>query len=590
MRINTNISALIANSHLRANDNLMSETMERLSSGLKLNRSADDSAGMAIASRMRTQIRGLDQANENASDGESLVQSAEGALNEVTAMIQRMRELAVQGANGTNGDDEREAITQEITALQDEIERIAKDTEFNGKPLLDGSQERRRYNNVTGTDVVALSEQVPAGNYAITVTKLGTQAVKEVEVAQNDEYVIQESGVIRINGYEVRVNEGDTVADVKVKLVDAGDKLNLTTEFEDAAGGAASTLTFTSYEYGQAISIETSASTNELCEVFGFMPEAVTTLTFAGNDADKITKSGVITINGQDVVINPIKVQDDPNTADIDETVENTVGDMKKMLVEAANSAGLSASIDSGAVVFTAYSNGGSIDIQTDTVSAAWFTTAEFTKEDVTESGTDMKAELIRESQVATSEFSNTAVVTFEGNKAIIRDNGGFEMEYKLYPDEMKQEDIDKIATADGLSITTEVKDLGMMTLHIGAREGQIMDVNIPEISLEALGIDMINTNTEFGCGKAITALDGALDFVSALRSSLGAYQNRLDSTISNLSVVEENMTSAISRIEDADMAAEMTEFTKLQVLTQASTAMVAQANERPQTVLQLLQ
>ncbi|MBP3543512.1 MAG: flagellin FliC3, partial [Lachnospiraceae bacterium] len=172
----------------------------------------------------------------------------------------------------------------------------------------------------------------------------------------------------------------------------------------------------------------------------------------------------------------------------------------------------------------------------------------------------------------------------------IIRDNGGFEMEYKLYPDEMKAEDLQTLADGNSLTITTEVKDLGMMTLHIGAREGQIVDVNIPEISLEALGIDMINTNTEFGCGKAITALDGALDFVSALRSSLGAYQNRLDSTISNLSVVEENMTSAISRIEDADMAAEMTEFTKLQVLTQASTAMVAQANERPQTVLQLLQ
>lgn len=591
MRINTNISALIANSHLRANDNLMSDTMERLSSGLKLNRSADDSAGMAIASRMRTQIRGLDQANENASDGESLVQSAEGALNEVTAMIQRMRELAVQGANGTNGDDEREAITQEISALQDGIERIAKDTEFNGKPLLDGSQERRRYNNVTGTDVVALSEQVPAGNYAITVTELGTQAVKTAEFTENDEYVIQESGVIRINGYEVRVNEGDTVADVKVKLVDAGDKLNLTTEFEEAAAGAAGgTMTFTSYEYGESISIETSASTNELCEVFGFKPEAVTTLTFTGNDTDAITQSGVITINGQDVVINPIKVQDDPNTPDVNEEAVNTVGDVKKMLVEAANSAGLSAAIENGGVVFTAYSNGGTIDIQTDAVSETWFTAAEFTKEDVTVSGTDMKAELVREAQVATSEFSNTAVVTFEGNKAVIRDNGGFEMEYKLYPDEMTAEDLQTLADGNSLTITTEVKDLGMMTLHIGAREGQIVDVNIPEISLEALGIDMINTNTEYGCGKAITALDGALDFVSALRSSLGAYQNRLDSTISNLSVVEENMTSAISRIEDADMAAEMTEFTKLQVLTQASTAMVAQANERPQTVLQLLQ
>ncbi|MBO5278480.1 MAG: flagellin [Lachnospiraceae bacterium] len=476
MRINTNISALIANSHLRRNDSYMSDTMERLSSGLKLNRSADDSAGMAIASRMRTQIKGLDQANHNASDGESLVQSAEGALNEVAAMLQRMRELAVQGANGTNGDGEREAITQEISALQDEIERIARDTEFNGKPLLDGTQERRRYNNVAGTAVTELSEYVEAGDYAIKVTGLGTQATTTKTVAGNDTDTIKETGIIRINGYEIVAKEGDTVADVKSKIVTAADKMNMTAEFDTDAGE----LTLTTYEYGSSAKIVSSASTTELCNLFGF-----------------------------------------------------TLGD----------------------------------DIA---------------------SGTDMQGELIRETK-GVSEFKNTAVVTFDGNKAIIKDNGGFEMEYTLYKDEMRDADIASIENV-GLTIGTKVKDLGMMTLHIGAREGQIVDVNIPKISLESLGIDLINTNTQYGCGKAITALDGAIDMISSIRSSLGAYQNRLDSTISNLSVTSENMTAAISRIEDADMAAEMTEYTKYQVLAQASTAMVAQANERPQTVLQLLQ
>ena len=141
MRINTNITALVANSHLEANDTMLGKTLERLSSGYKINRSADDSAGMAIASKMRTQIKGLDQANRNASDGVSLVQTAEGALNEVEAMLQRMRQLAVQGANGTNSDGERKAITEEIDALKEEIERIAKTTEFNKQPLLDGTQE-----------------------------------------------------------------------------------------------------------------------------------------------------------------------------------------------------------------------------------------------------------------------------------------------------------------------------------------------------------------------------------------------------------------------------------------------------------------
>lgn len=479
MRINTNISAIIANSHLRTNDDMMSQTMERLSSGLKLNHSADDTAGMAIASRMRTQIRGLEQANDNAADGVSLVQTAEGALSEVTNMLQRMRELAVQGANGTNSDEEREAITQEISALQDEIERIGTTTEFNGKPLLDGSQERRRYNDVLGTDVTYLADEVPAGDYAITISGLCEQAEADFTLGEADNYQFQESSLIRINGYEIVVKQGDSVADVKAQMVAAADKLNMKAAF------TGNKLTLTTYEYGSAAEIKTSAGSQELCDVLG------------------------LTLNDRVVT------------------------------------------------------------------------------------GKDIAATIVKESATnPVSEFSNTAVVTCEGNSAIIRDNGGFEMTYTIYPDEMKQDDLDEITdiAGNGLTIHTQVKDLGMMTLHVGAREGQIVDVNIPEISLRSLGIDMINTNTEYGCGAAMTALDGALKFVSEVRSSLGAYQNRLDSTISNLSVVEENMTAAISRIEDADMAEEMTEYTKLQVLTQASTAMVAQANERPQTVLQLLQ
>lgn len=479
MRINTNISALIANSHLKTNDDLMSQTMERLSSGLKLNHSADDTAGMAIASRMRTQIKGLDQANDNASDGVSLVQTAEGALNEVTSMLQRMRELAVQGANGTNSDAEREAITLEISNLQEEIERIGTTTEFNGKPLLDGSQERRRYTDVLGTDVTYLADDVSAGDYAIKVKGLCEQGVGTYTGtyggAQGDAYAFQSNGMIRLNGYEITIKQGDSLADVKSQIVAAADKLNLKAEFTTG------NLELTTYEYGSAAEIKTSASTQELCDVFGF------TLT-----------DSVVT-------------------------------------------------------------------------------------------GKDISVDIYKNSTTPASEFGNTAVVSCEGNTATIRDNGGFEMTYTIYPDEMKAADLAKI-TNGGLDINTEVKDLGMMTIHVGAREGQIVDVNIPEVSLRSLGIDKINTNTAYGCGVAMTALDGALNYVSEIRSSLGAYQNRLDSTISNLSVVEENMTAAISRIEDADMAEEMTEYTKLQVLTQASTAMVAQANERPQTVLQLLQ
>lgn len=480
MRINTNISALIANSHLQANDNKVSQSMERLSSGLKLNHSADDTAGMAIASKMRTQIKGLNQANRNASDGVSVVQTAEGALNEVEAMLQRMRELSVQGANGTNSDGEREAITEEIEALKEEIVRIAETTEFNKKPILDGTMERRRYTNVTGVDVSSLTSQVPAGHYAIDVTSLATQAEAAISfTGKNDTDIVGEKGVLEINGYDVVIEKTDTIADVKSKLVAAADKLNMTVS-QDAAGD----MQLTTYEYGREAQINCIYSSDDLGAALGL------------------------------------------NWTDREQKVQ----------------------------------------------------------------GDDMVAAIAADRETpGVNEFNNTAVLICSGNTAIIRDNGGFEMEFTVHEDELSAQAEADLA-AGNLSVTAEVKDIGMMTLHVGANEGQIVDVNIPKVSLETLGIDLMNTSTEYGCTKALTMLDGAINTVSSIRASLGAYQNRLDATINNLSVTEENMTAAISRIEDVDMAAEMTEYTKLQVLTQASTAMVAQANERPQTVLQLLQ
>lgn len=480
MRINVNVSALIANSHLQATDSKMSKSMERLSSGLKLNHSADDSAGMAIASRMRTQIKGLNQANRNAADGESVVQTAEGALNEVEAMLQRMRELAVQGANGTNSDSEREAITEEIESLEEEIERIAKDTEFNGKPLLDGTLERRRYTDKEGVDVTGLSEYVDAGHYQIEVTALAEQATQTITFGKADNEVVGVSGVLEINDCDVVIEETDTIADVKNKMLKAAEKVNLT-----VATTTNGPVTLTTEEYGREAEIHTLYSSDALGTALG--------LTWTGRE-------------------------------------QNT-------------------------------------------------------------RGVDMKATIPDDTrgQAGVNEFTNTSVLVCNGNTALIRDNGGFEMEFKIRTDELEVNPADGKPIVPG-RITAEVKDLGMLTLHVGANEGQIVDVNIPEISLESLGIDMMNTLTQSGCTKALDMLDEAIDVVSSVRSSLGAYQNRLDATINNLAVSEENMTTAISRIEDVDMAAEMTEYTKLQVLSQAATAMVAQANERPQTVLQLLQ
>ena len=145
MKINHNISAVITNHRLLNTENSLAASMEKLSSGLRINHAKDDAAGMAISTKMKAQIKGLDQASRNASDGNSILQTADGALNEVTSMIQRMRELAVQAANGTNTDDDKEAIQQEIDSLKEEINRVSTDTEFNTKTLFDGSLDTRVY-------------------------------------------------------------------------------------------------------------------------------------------------------------------------------------------------------------------------------------------------------------------------------------------------------------------------------------------------------------------------------------------------------------------------------------------------------------
>ncbi len=585
MRINTNITALVANSHLQANDTMLGKTLERLSSGYKINRSADDSAGMAIASKMRTQIKGLDQANRNASDGVSLVQTAEGALNEVEAMLQRMRQLAVQGANGTNSDGERKAITEEIDALKEEIERIAKTTEFNKQPLLDGTQERRRYTDVAGAEISSLSDSVPAGYYAISVSAFATPATASLSFgAKADNDTVDAKGVLVINDYKIMIDSSDTIADVKSKIVSAANKLNLTVSV-----GNNNTLNLTTYEYGREAKINCICTSDTLRNELGLTNWLPRTAEFTFNgksDIEPIGVDGKVTINGVDVNI----------------AATDLIGDVKTKISEIASSADVYRDSDSekkNSMVLSTKSFGSTatVDVLFDSTALRNAMGMKEQTRELEVRGKDMKANvLVAPTNAATvtstaarmTEFSNTAIITCNGNKAVVRDNKGFEIEYMVDRKKMTEDDIKEVENG-GKEILAEVKDLGMMTLHVGANEGQIIDVNIPKVSLETLGIDLMNTSTENGCGKALTQLDGAIDKISSIRASLGAYQNRLESTINNLSSTEENMTSAISRIEDTDMAKEMTEFTRLQVLSQASTAMVAQANERPQTVLQLL-
>lgn len=496
MRINYNVSAAIANKHLLGIEDNLSSAMERLSSGLKINHSKDNPAGMAISSKMQAQIDGLDRASQNASDGISVIQIADGALSETTSILQRMRELCVQGASdATMTPADREAIQKEITSLKEEIDRISRDTEYNSKTLLDGSLDTRVYTqHATRIDI---SDHVEAGQYQLEITAAATRpdSVTAAENFNDTTTQIGQSGTLEINGSKVEISETDTLAEVYEKIRTAAETGEVTVE-RDATSGE---LTFTANAYGKASQLKLST-----------------------NNADLATALGIAAANGNDWIQSGNSYV--YGTAKTD-TAGNPVMD----------------------------ENGNPV------VVGPTGTEAEVTFPDP---------------KVG---FTDTATVSYNGNKITVSDLGGFSLTF--------------LAEAGYTgTIDFDVTDIGTMTLHIGSNMDQNMDVRIQEVSCESLYIDDITVTTTNGPSKALGQLDDAIAKVSDVRSKLGAYENRLEYSVDSLDAFEENMTGAMSRISDADMAEEMTNYTHLNVLNQAAISVLTQANDMPQQVLQILQ
>lgn len=503
MRINYNVSAAIANKHLLGIEDNLSTTMERLSSGLKINHSKDNPAGMAISSKMRAQIDGLDRASQNASDGISVIRIADGALSETTDILQRMRELSVQGASdATMTPEDRDAIQKEITSLKEEVDRISRDTEYNSKNLLDGSLDTRVYaKHATRMDV---SDYVKAGQYELKIT---TAAKQPDSVTANKDFndttaQIGASGSLNINGCEVKISETDTMAEVYEKIRDAAE----TGETKVSRDGTSGKLTFTSTRYGKGTELRMTVDNQNLANSLGiaaagaysWVSDAANGVYVYGQQKTDAGGNPVTDSNGNPVIVGPV---------------------------------------GSDAVV-------------------------EFTSPKVG--------------------FTDTATVTCDGNKITVSDLGGFSLSF------LAEAGYDS-TTGDG-KISFDVTDIGTMTLHIGANMDQNMEVRIQEVSCKSLYIDDLTVTTVSGASRALGQLDDALTKVSDVRAKLGAYENRLEHSVESLDAFEENMTDAMSRLSDADMAEEMTEYTHQNVLNQAAISVLTQANDLPQQVLQILQ
>ncbi len=413
LKINYNVSAMIANNSLKLNDNKLSTSLERLSSGFKINSARDDAAGLAISRRMNAQLKGLRAASQDAKDGISVIEIADGALAEVHDILQRMNELAIKSANGTMEDGDREAIQMEVAQLAEEIDRIGQTTEYNSQKLFTGEFDLKGYTNQLEIKVDKYSDANMFGEYKLEMSEL--------------EFLVDEKNEVTLTSY----------------------------------GGSAD----------NTVSVLRPDGKNELYKVSGDFYH----LNFKGDNGDEFT----LDISGYKIY------------------------------------------------------EGTGATTRTDNPDGTY--TYKYTQTDVTKSAIDL-----------------------------------------------------------------DLTGYGAMTFQIGANESQTLDVRFEKLSMETLGFknqdsdqtkDMIlDLGTRDGALRGIDQVTAAINQVSAMRSRLGAYQNRLEHTGTNLATSDENMTAAYSRIMDTDMAEEMSSYSNYQVVSQAATAILAQANERPSQMLQLLQ
>ena len=533
MVVQHNMQAANANRMLNVTTSAQAKSTEKLSSGYKINRAADDAAGLTISEKMRKQIKGLDRASTNAQDGVSAVQTAEGALTEVHSMLQRMNELATQSANGTNSKTDRKAIQDEIDQLTTEIDRVSETTKFNEMYLLKGADD-----GTTTTKTLNAHDAGIAGT--LVDNKNGTSTFTVAALNNEDK--------ITIAGKEYTIDANAATNPSIEGLTDAEAQAFGKKEVTAAATKAKTTLDLTAgWKNGDSFKI-------------------------GGTIYDQATYGSI------DALVTQLNQ---------DLTGYTASKDGNKLVITADTAGAANAAIDiSDAKVNGATATATQVAGTDETAQYTQYTTAEALKTDLAAGNDIYRGDL------------NTKVDTSLSNKVNVADA------YKLIAKELTTAsnigaDDDKKATVtNAANVFTinqgkvAIKDALSFNLHVGADADTTnkISVKIDSMSSAGLGIKGIKADTEQDATYAIDAIADAISKVSDQRSSLGAVQNRLEHTINNLDNVVENTTSAESRIRDTDMAEEMVNYSKNNILAQAGQSMLAQANQSNQGVLSLLQ
>ena len=478
--INTNIASLNAQRNLNASQSQANTALERLSSGLRINSAKDDAAGLAISERFQSQISGLNQAQRNANDGISLAQTAEGAMDEITNNLQRIRELSVQAANATNSISDRQALNQEVQQRVEEINRIASQTSFNGLKVLDG-----------------------------------TFGVQTFQVGANT------GETIGISGLDSRGSQLGTVVGQTENFVSDTQPIPTSTDEIDFTNPLSGTVTID----GEDVTITGATDLATLVTQINTITPLPANFTVTAG-----TSNNVIFTNdsGEDISV----------SLDLNDGGAGTPPVTFKQSVEAV---------------------GGGLD--------AFFEAGNTAKFDFVVNGTTFSAE-------NTGSLNDlVGAINAQSNDTGVKAN----------LDKSNKEIIFSSAFGEDFDVTIEADLDGVGGDNIGFNESYTAAAN-------TVSLNDTDISTSKGADMAMIAIDYAIDQINGFRAELGAVQNRFESTIANLATTSENLSASNSRIRDADFAAESAELARTQVLQQAGLSVLAQANARPQQVLQLLQ
>ncbi len=559
MRINNNISALNTWRGLSQTDSAMSKSLEKLSSGLRINRAGDDAAGLAISEKMRGQIKGLNQATRNAQDGISMIQTAEGALNETHSILQRMRELGVQASNDTNTEADRAEIQKEMNQLTSEVNRIGNTTDFNTKKLLNGGDfgtaEASGTKLTGGVDAAAATQAVYTIDLSAQITAATSLNLKfgttDIDIAITDLDNVVNGTTI---GIQSNASQSDDADDIVTALNAALTTAGLNTSWVAAKNGS-NDVTITAQGLGAAGNAVVSND---------------------GSVIDTLTSVGQTT-TGVDAVVA--------------KAATGSISFSNNLL-------GSGSTINIGDATYQLYNStkGDATPTGATAIDIKDMKTNEDLIDAIVASGTQPTGVTL--SKNGTNTLQATASATGVGGNAFalsVNPKGG--------SNDIFTADF-QIGANKGQSMTINVNDMRASALGISSLSGTSNSVTINGKTFEVAwatskGVTDGTNNTSIEAGlsvsshtdaaKAVEVLDAAIASVSTERSRLGAYQNRLEHTINNLGTSAENLTAAESRIRDVDMAAEMMNMTRQNILSQAGTAMMAQANQRPQAILQLL-